>query len=180
MLFQFSLDINESNHMLTVRHILSVFSSIPSYCCSLISHLSTVPVFSSPVLSAKGHAGPLSRVHTFSREINGLSLQLLPLSFFVICQHWLGWCVQKGKRTLGHVWRLETDGNPLVLMNSGIGGHFLVSAVFIINNRTQKWAGGTDGAFCFCVCKYYNIKFMCERDWVCTRITGKVILFDLM
>lgn len=89
---------------------LSVFSSILSCCCILISHLSTAPVSSAPVLSAKGHSGPPSRVHTFSREINGLSLQSLPLSFFVICRHWLGGCLREGKRTLGHVRRPETDG----------------------------------------------------------------------
>lgn len=74
---------------------LSVFASIPPLCCILISHLSTMPVSAAPVLSAKGHSGPPSRVHTFSREINGLSLQSLPLSFFVICRHWLGGCLQK-------------------------------------------------------------------------------------
>lgn len=99
----------DSEHILTViiHSWLSVFPSIPTCWCILISHLSTAPVSAAPVLSAKGQAGPPSRVHTFSREINGLSLQFLPLSFFVI----VSWGMSsKGKHTLGHVCRLETDG----------------------------------------------------------------------
>lgn len=91
--------------------------SPPSFlcCCILISHLSTVPVSAALVLSVKGHSGPPSRAHTFSWEINGLSLQSQPLCSFVICWHWLIGCLRKGKRTLGYVWRAATDGHSSVL-----------------------------------------------------------------
>ena len=89
-----------------------------------------MPVFSAPVLSAKGHSGPPSRVHTFSREINGLSLQLLPLSFFVICRHRLGGCLQKVNVHVASYGDGKQMDAPLVLINSEIGGCFLASVFF--------------------------------------------------
>lgn len=64
-----------------VRILLHPLSLSLSRRCILISHLSTTPVSSAAVLSAKGHSGPPSRAHTFSREINGWSLQSLPPFF---------------------------------------------------------------------------------------------------
>lgn len=98
--------------------LVSVFSSISSCWCILISHLSAAPVSAAPVLSVKGHSGPPSRVHTFSREINDLSLRVLPLSFFVICQHWRDASLQKVNVHLaGHSGWNRMDA-PLELMNS--------------------------------------------------------------
>lgn len=116
---------------------LSVFFSILTCCCILISNLSTVPVSAALVLSAKGHSGPPSRVHTFSREINGLSLQLMPLSFFVICQHWLGGCLQKVNIHSATYGDWKQINVPLVLIHLWIGGFFLVSV--ILRHRTEKW-----------------------------------------
>lgn len=131
---------------------LSIFCSIPSCCCILISHLSAMPVSSAPVLSAKGHSGPPSRVHTFSREINGLSLQLLLLSFFVICQHWLGGCLQKVNVPSASYEDCKQDV-LFVLVNSE-NAKYVMLPVFL-EQRAEKGAGGAVSTFsaCFCVRK---------------------------
>lgn len=154
---------------------LSVFSSIPSCCCILISHLSTVPVSSAPVLSVKGHSGPPSRVHTFSREINGLSLQLLPLSFFVICRHWLGGCLQKVNMHSASYGDWKQMGAPLVLMNSEIGGCVFVSVFFSFffcdkqpDSERSRWSRWSFPRLRFRVCKIY-IAFVWVWERVCQR-----------
>lgn len=70
----------------------------------------------------------------------------------------------------------------LVLMNSEIGGCFLVSVFFTINNLTMKGAGGAAFPQSLFVC--VNIIMLhfcvCERRCVHTSIRGKVIPFDLI
>lgn len=155
----------ESEHILTViiHSWLSVFPSIPTCWCILISHLSTAPVSAAPVLSAKGQAGPPSRVHTFSREINGLSLQFLPLSFFVICRHWVGACLQKANTHLATYVDWKQMDAPLVLMNLEIWGPF---------TWTVTEAGRADGAFPHSVFVWVNkyedhICFVCVFLCLC-------------
>lgn len=134
----------ETNIMLIKQHISprslrvqpSVFCSTPSI---LISHLSTAPVSAAPVLSGKGHSGPPSRVHSFSREINGSSQQSQPHCFFVICWHRVVGCLQKVNV------HLTTYGDQQQMDPRGpwwSGG-----CLFCYKSRTVKGAGRADGAF---------------------------------
>ena len=157
-----------------------------------------MPVFSAPVLSAKGHSGPPSRVHTFSREINGLSLQLLPLSFFVICRHRLGGCLQKVNVHVASYGDGKQMDAPLVLINSEIGGCFLASVFFFPfffffffydkqskreMSRWSRWSFPTrfyTFCVCFCVCVYVRDRERereretegGERETLCTPASG--------